>query len=1149
MGLFSAKRLLKKLKNKDLTVSQRVNFAIKLAGLMIKEAKRLETRTEKYQERQLARMMEDTYGKEFTTALADQCFRSDCPRRVIDQVLYLIRLYGVPRYLSFWKQVGFGYFRLFGRAFPRWFATLVHSLVRKETSAVILPGERRALFSHLEARKREGVQINLNHLGEAILGEAEALRRLNKYLEDLSCSEIETVSVKISTIFSQVNLLAWEENLDVLRERLRRLYRAANNDPNNRKMVNLDMEEYRDFPLTIALFQHVLDEAEFLPIRAGIVLQSYLPDAFPALQQLTLWAIERLEREGAPIHIRLVKGANLAMEQVESSLRGWPQAPFTTKVEVDANFKRMLHYACQKEHAKAVHIGVGSHNLFDIAYALILRVEKGVEQAIHFEMLEGMANPLRRVVQELAGGILLYCPTATKKDFQYAVAYLIRRLDENTGPENYLRHSFGLRPGTKEWDGQIKAFQAAFEQVETLSSALRRTQNRFEKSLASPLFGNEPDTDWTLTSNRLWAKQILSDWTKKTSVKIPNKGSGIACGRDPSCPEAEFYVYHKMTNSQVDDAVSCAKKAFDRWSCTPVQDRSSQLANVTRAFCSSRGELIGAMVADGGKTIPEADLEVSEAIDFLEYYRRNAEEIHFFTDLQWKSKGVVVVAPPWNFPCSIPVGGIAAALAAGNTVLFKPAPETVLVAWLCVQAFWKGGIDPEVLQFIVCDDEPTGSRLISDSRVDAVLLTGSTFTAQSFLRLRPGLDLMAETGGKNTLIVTDMADRDLAIRDVVQSAFGHAGQKCSACSLLILEAPVYDDPNFRRQLKEAAESLPVGSAWSPATKINPLIRLPGEELMRGLTRLEEGEEWLLKPAQDSENPQLWSPGIKWEVKEGGFTHQTELFGPILGVMRADDLKHAIHLANGTPYGLTAGIHTLDEREKQFWLKSIVAGNCYINRGITGAVVQRQPFGGCKASQFGPGAKAGGPNYVMSLMHPIQVGPPKEREELSPAVKKLQKEVGNDMWWQMSCESDAFYWKHYFSQDHDPSQIRGQENILHYVPRKDLLIRLQDGDSQIEAWRAYAAATICGAHVEFSIQQPHKNPLPVTLETDDDFLERIHLRQCVRFFSEPSFSLKQALAEKGCTILVLPPIANGRVELLRYLREVSISHDYHRYGNF
>ena len=978
---------------------------------------------------------------------------------------------------------------------------LLKNMVRRETAPIIIGEER--LEDHLERRRRDGVRVNLNHLGEAILGEQEAAKRLQVYLDDLANPAIGCISVKISTLYSQVNLLARNKSLQILGERLKELYRAAKT-----KFVNLDMEEYRDLHMTVDLFEEVLQDPEFMKYKAGIVLQSYLPDSFILQQELTRFAMERVKAGGAPIKIRLVKGANLAMEQVEASLRGWPQAPFSAKELVDAQFKRMLEYGCQSEHLRAVQLGIGSHNLFDIAYAMLLKSEERIESELDFEMLEGMANAVARVVKILSGDMLLYCPVSDAAAFQYAIAYLVRRLDENTARDNFLSDSFALKPDSAAWERQEIQFRKSCESVERVGSMPQRQQNRIlreDQSLSEGDFVNEPDTDWALPQNREWAEGILSEWTEKKESPVPQL-------------------------TEIQKTVALARQA----EISPVQVRSGLLAQVAALFRLYRGALIGAMVAETAKTIPEADTEVSEAIDFLEFYRRNAVEVQGLKDIRWHPKGIVLVASPWNFPCSIPVGGIAAALAAGNSVLFKPAPEAVSVGWQLAQLFWQGGISREQLQFAACDEEMVGSELVRHPEVSAVVLTGATATAKKFLKMRPGLDLMAETGGKNAMIITRLADRDLAIRDLLQSAFGYSGQKCSACSLVICEAELYDDPAFRRTLRDAAASLIVGSPFDLSTRLNPLIRPPGPELLRALTTLEEGEEWLLEPQQMASL--LWSPGIKLGVAPGSFTHQTELFGPLLGVMRARNLNHALELANSTPYGLTSGIHTLDPREKSAWLEKIEAGNCYINRTITGAIILRQPFGGCKASSFGPGAKAGGPNYVMQLMRAEQMELPVEREALSAEVQRIGQKWRGTPLWEASAGSYAFYWKHYFSRERDPCKLLGQDNILCYVPRKTTLW-VQERDAPIDADRARAAAATCGAPLEVIHEAS-------TIEKGLEAGEILRLR-C---FSPPPPSILQAVAAAGMTLIVAPVLANGRLELLHYLREVSISHDTHRYGN-
>src|SRR5207249_2495503 len=300
--------------------------------------------------------------------------------------------------------------------------------------------------------------------------------------------------------------------------------------------------------------------------------------------------------------------------------------------------------------------------------------------------------------------------------------------------------------------------------------------------------------------------------------------------------------------AQIDRALDAARAAHPAWAARSPAERRALLAQAALVLARRRADLIGAMIIDGAKTVAEADPEVSEAIDFARYYSRSLEEAAGHVGgCQMEALGVVVVAPPWNFPLSIPASGVLAALTAGNSVLLKPAPEAVLVGWHLAQALWDGGIPREVLQFVPCPDDDVGRALITDPRVDAVILTGSAETARRFLTWRPDLQLFAETSGKNAIIITAVADRDQAIRDLVRSAFGHQGQKCSAASLAICEAEVYDDPVFRRQLRDAAASLDAGSAWELSSRITPLTQPPAEALRRALTALDPGEEWLLEP--------------------------------------------------------------------------------------------------------------------------------------------------------------------------------------------------------------------------------------------------------------------------------------------------------------
>ena len=1053
--------------------------ATELAATLALDARRAWTASERAESAQMARMMGDAAGKAFTLAMVDRVFRSHEPRRQAARLRSFLAQHGVPRFLPPHQRMMLATGAAAARLLPGPVMSAMEGQLRRSSGRVILPGEPGPLNAYLGKRKAAGTRVNLNHLGEAVLGEAEAEHRMRAVLDHLANPAVDYISVKISALFSQINVIDFDATLATIKDRLRTLYRAAM--PAG-KFVNLDMEEYRDLELTVAAFQQVLDEPEFHRFTAGIVLQAYLPDSWAVQQRLTRWAQRRVAAGGAAIKLRLVKGANLAMESVEAELHGWNPAPYATKAETDANYRRMLEYGCQPEHAAAVRLGVASHNLFDVALAMVLRDQLGTADRVELEMLEGMANHQARVVQQRAGGLLVYAPAVRRADFISAMAYLVRRLDENTSPENFLHDLFDLTPGSDAWHRQERRFLDGWEHRAAAPAESRRGQP--EPVPTDGAFHNAPDTDWTQADRRAALGQSLAAW------------------RSPSLPPLPT----------LEGLLTTARAAQPAWEAIGPTARAAILKRAADVMESARFDTIAQMVHEGKKAPAEADGEVSEAVDFARYAAATAEPSE---GVRATALGVVVVTPPWNFPYAIPCGGVVHALAAGNSVVLKPAPETVGVALRLAEHLWAGGVPRDVLQFYPCDDGDTGKALITDPRVAAVVLTGAYETARLFLGWRPSLRLYAETSGKNAIVVTAQADRDLAIKDLVRSAFGHSGQKCSAASLGILEAEVYDDPAFRRALRDAAASLKVGPATDLGSIVTPVIGEPSPKLRRALTTLEPGEEWLLKPRVDPADPCLWSPGIKLGVRPGSWFHRTECFGPVLGLMRAATLDEAIRFQNDTPFGLTGGIHSLDDAEVAQWRAAVQVGNAYVNRPITGAVVHRQPFGGWKRSSLGPGAKAGGPNYIDLF------------RMLSDA--------------DATTEDDRRWWDEYFAVAHDPSALRCESNQLRYRPCRGVILRLARQDAAAVAL-ARAAVRVSGTplHLSFADQESEADlaaRLPALAATAE-FLRTVDV---------PGDGLLSAAYEAGLNWVHAPLLRSGRHELPRWLREQAVSQTRHRYG--
>lgn len=1193
----------------DSDLSTTIQKALLIARTLQRRASELQTPEERKQQMELDRMIQNPSDKVTLTALTDQAFRSDAAARSAEQLIHILDVQGIPRFFSPVERAMLRGFQSFGSYLPGVTIPMVKEKMRAETANVILPAEDEVLRKHLNARREEAVRMNVNLLGEAILGEEEANRRLKTHLQAFQLPEIEVMSVKISTIYSQISPIARDHSIRQMCERMELLYRAAARGRFTRsdgtvvpKFVYLDMEEYRDLSLTAEVFMTTLDRPGMEEIAAGIVFQAYIPDSYHWQQVVTEWAKKRVENGGGPITIRIVKGANMEMERVEASHHDWPQAPYKRKVETDANYKRMVQYAFQPENLKAVRPGIASHNLFDISYALVLATEMDALGGIQFEMLEGMANHQRRALHELTRNVLLYAPACRQQDFIHAIGYLVRRLDENTGEENFLRHAFNIEVGSDAWKKLEAGFLKSFDEINGLPAVARRQQDRNTESFESngqvadwTKFENEADTDFSLVQNAAWAESVISRWKVRcedNAVDVPLfvAGQQITEGRDrkdsedPSRDGITVAHYLQGNSDDAMAAVACAKEDPAGWRTMPSEERFRILKQVAVEIRKARGDLMGAAMAEAGKTLPESDPEVSEAVDFVEFYAATAK---YFEDLsadhsgvKASGKGVIVVVSPWNFPIAIPCGGIAAALAAGNTTILKPASNTVMIAHELCECFYRAGVPRTALQLLPCSGGSVGSKIVSHDDVDAVILTGGTDTALRMLDADPCMNLLAETGGKNATIVTAMSDRDQAIKHVIHSAFGHSGQKCSATSLLLLEQEVFDDEEFRNALVDAAKSMNVGPAWDSYNKLGPLSTPPTGDLLKGLKELEDGESWALIPKRLHDSKCIYTPGIKWGVTRGSYTHVTEFFGPILGVMPFRSLGEAIEIVNETGYGLTSGLESLDDREQQEWLSGIKAGNLYVNRSTTGAIVLRQPFGGMEKSAFGPGIKAGGPNYVAQLMKfEANVTTPAQPndssfidepalEQLVAKLKSLDGELANDTsrLVKLIAEFDEAAQSE-FLKEHDHFKLIGQDNIRRYLPVPQLCVRISELDTWYDMVARVAAAKSVGGRVLVSSPPGVHDDLLQTLhditeqwaadiefieEDDDAVITAIETRAITRLrYGSPAAVpevIRKAVVGQYVHIADTQVFPIGRIELIWYVQEQSVCIDYHRYGN-
>lgn len=1100
--------------------------------------------------RRLAGVLRDPAGLDFTVGFVDRVIRPEDNRVAAANLRDLARQ--TPGFLPWHLRLMITLGAALSLVAPHVVIPIAARALRAMVGHLLVDATDARLGRSVARIRRRGVGLNINLLGEAVLGRGEAQRRLTGTERLLARPDVDYVSIKVSATVPPHSPWAFDEAVEHVESSLLPLFRQAATAP-TKKFINLDMEEYRDLELTIAVFTRLLDRPELHDFEAGIVLQAYLPDALGAMIRLQDWARARRQRGGAAIKVRLVKGANLPMEQVEAALHGWPLATWPTKQDTDTNYKRVLDYALRPGRTENVRIGVAGHNLFDIAFAWILAGQRGVRDRVDFEMLLGMAEAQAEAVRATVGGLLLYVPVVHPKDFDAAIAYLVRRLEEGASQDNFMSAVFELHSDHRLFHREKQRFAASLAALggaaETDVPQPNRRQDRRTDDPATSVhepFANVADTDPALPGNRAWGRMVTE--------RIPVSTAGRALvGERTVTGEAEL-------ESVIAKGVSAARS----WSARSGAERAGILRRAAAALEAARAVLLEVMAAETGKTLDQGDPEVSEAIDFANYYAALAEALDDVDGATAVAVGLTVVTPPWNFPVAIPAGSTLAALAAGSAVIVKPATQARRCGSVMVQALWDAGVPSDVLQLVHLDEGDLGTQLVSDPRVGRLILTGAFDTAALFRRFRPDLALLAETSGKNAMVITPHADIDLAVKDLVYSAFGHAGQKCSAASLGILVGSVARSRRFRDQLVDAVTSLTVGYPADPTAQMGPVIEPAAGKLLRALTVLDPGEQWLVQPRRLDDTGRLWSPGVKVGVRRGSEFHLTEYFGPVLGLIEAGDLDEAIAIQNQVDYGLTAGLHTLDRDEMRRWIDRVEAGNAYVNRSTVGAIVARQPFGGWKKSSVGAGAKAGGPNYLVGLSD-WRAAPATRAGRLTRAQSRyldataaLPLEPAEREFLRRSLGSDALAWEQEFGQVRDVSALTAEKNVLRYRP-VPVTVRTEDGDLAA-LLRVVGAGILAGSQVTVSAPTPPDPAITdllrssrVSWRTEDADSWRTVLRgdapARVRLLGGSRAAFAEASDGRVDVALYAQPVVEaGRIELLTFLREQAVSVTAHRFGS-
>ena len=837
----------------------------------------------------------------------------------------------------------------------------------------------------------EGKPFTVDILGETVVSEAEAEGYRDRYLllaETLSKETAGSVnlSVKPSSLYSRIGPVNHEDSVREVRRRLAPILAKIKEAGG---FAYLDMETYSLKDITLDVFTETLDTPEFHGWEgAGIALQAYLKRTERDLKSLIGWAKERKRR----ITIRLVKGAYLEYETIVARQKGWEIPVFPRKSHTDANFERLAELAL--EHHEHVTLAVGSHNVRSIARALVAAERLKVpRERYEFQMLYGMAEPVKRALKAMGFTVREYVPIG---ELLPGMAYLVRRLLENSSNEGFLRKAFV---------GHVPP-EALLAEPERYPQEAPETPETSQPQEGIAPFSNEPVADFTREEARNSFRSALAHVGSRMGASYPaviggkeyREGEPIV-SVDPARLQEVVGTVHGITRELADKAVSAARDAAKDWAQRAPEDRAKVLFRAAAAARRRKNELAAWQVREAGKGWTEADADVAEAIDYLEYYGREMIRLGKpvrLGDLPgeenlylYRPRGVGLVIAPWNFPLAISVGMASAALVAGNAVLYKPSSLSPVNGWLAFSLLMEGGAPDGALNFIPGKGDAVGDHLVSHPEIDFVLFTGSRAVGLRIVemagRTAPGQKsvkrAVVEMGGKNAILVDADADLDQAVPAVMASAFGYQGQKCSACSRAIVHADCLD--RFLARLCEAVKGAKVGPPDDPANTIGPLIDGAAKERVLTFIELGRREGKLAVEIPVPEDGYYVSPTILMDLPADSRILSEEIFGPVLAVIRARNIEEAVEIANASDYALTGGLFSRSPATIACVRKTFAVGNLYINRGITGALVGRQPFGGFKMS--GVGSKAGGPDYLLQFMEPRAITENTMRRGFSPDV--------------------------------------------------------------------------------------------------------------------------------------------------------------------
>ncbi len=1122
--------------------SSEAESAVNRAAGWLKTARRKGGRRARKRAAAWHAMAADHQGRALLLHLIDLIPRATDHPRAARLFHHLIATQGIPQCLSRGDRFAFRFAKAFARMAPPLVMPMVRRRLRRICAPLFLEDTPSSLHGQIDHWRRADIGVCVALPGETAGSDEQTEYARRTLLRLLGDSVVRHVSFKLSELHPHLKAAALDSQASSLRDSLAEILRAAAANPfqdpsghTHPRYVTLDASTPAEWQAAFAALRHCLEIDEFQHhANTAVTLPASGENAIASLHEFTTWAAERAASGCPPVTLRLLCG---------------------TTERHPRELGRLVASALDPDHAPALRLRIASSNPLEIAFAHEIAAGLETKEQIEFDVPLGITPPIQLPLAAEKAAVWLHAPLAHSNLTAPSPPLAFSRLAAFTEPGGLS--SAPPTPGSPAWQQSASAF------LEAIAEEIKQTKHTEEAGRGS---GDHPPpheglTDWSIAANREWIEACKQASLNADPPTIPVvvcgeatlSGDAVFSYADPGRPGTHAFYLTLANEVQVADALRHAGLHQPQWANTPTDTKAAITDQTATLIAGQRGPLITAMISDAGRTATEADAEVADAIHvarrYAEMTRENARDL---ADLAADPLGTVVVVPSRKLPLAEPLASTLAALLAGNAVILKPPPESALTSWHMAGLLWEAGIPRDILQFTPAPDRHIGSKLIVSREVAAVALTGSRTTTAQFKKWSPSLRLHASGTGGGSMLITGSAHIDQAIADLIQAAFSQGGQTGGAVFHAIVDSSLYQNQDFLRRLAGAASSLPTGSAWDAATVVTPLPRDPQRAFEKAGQLAENHRGWLLEPRMIRGNPKLWTPGIRFCAGLEDPVIPPTASAPLLGLIEARSLEEGIAIQNDPSLGVVAALHSLDQRDIDVWLEKIEAAAVFVNRRPTSHDIHRQFSVGWKHPPAAAAANLPGPDDLATFARWEQAAIPQTKHRPGDHLLHILEYAGH--WLKSGVENEIiaaaaasyqYHWDHLFSAPPKPDP---KGRLVRYRPLPDgVLIRFVSTPEASSLCGILIASLVTDTPVETSLAAPSAFADALGMDTIVESNETLAARIAggslradrLRAPMGAPFAIYRAAAEAGIPVSEAPIVANGRIELLQYLRQQTV----------